>query len=108
MCACTYTLYAAVCIGLETKAIVECPVPDSIVRFMRECTLSYEKVKKSNILHILRPSSISSNARYGHKSLPLTRPLSGGDDVEEDGQDVCSFEIRDKLTGVSVAIPVDL
>lgn len=48
----SYSLYAAVSVGLETEAIIEVlnrlskvPVPDSIVKFIRECTISYGKVK---------------------------------------------------------------
>ena len=48
----TYSLYAAVSVGLETDAIIEVlnrlskvPVPESIIKFIRDCTLSYGKVK---------------------------------------------------------------
>ncbi|ORZ02359.1 P-loop containing nucleoside triphosphate hydrolase protein [Syncephalastrum racemosum] len=47
-----YSLYAAVSVGLETEDIIEVlnrlskvPVPDSITHFIRQCTLSYGKVK---------------------------------------------------------------
>jgi DNA excision repair protein ERCC-3 len=47
-----YSLYAAVSVGLETEDIIEVlnrlskvPVPDSIIKFIRQCTLSYGKVK---------------------------------------------------------------
>ncbi|OBZ86517.1 putative DNA repair helicase ercc3 [Choanephora cucurbitarum] len=47
-----YSLYAAVSVGLETEDIIEVlnrlckvPVPDSITQFIRQCTLSYGKVK---------------------------------------------------------------
>lgn len=47
-----YSLYAAVSVGLETEDIIEVlnrlckiPVPDSITMFIRQCTLSYGKVK---------------------------------------------------------------
>ncbi|KAF5324400.1 hypothetical protein D9619_011265 [Psilocybe cf. subviscida] len=47
-----YSLYAAVSVGLQTNDIIEVlnrlskvPVPDSIVSFIRGCTLSYGKVK---------------------------------------------------------------
>lgn len=47
-----YSLYAAVSVGLETNAIVEVlnrlskvPVPDTIIKFIRDCTESYGKVK---------------------------------------------------------------
>ncbi|CAO3584230.1 unnamed protein product [Absidia cylindrospora] len=47
-----YSLYAAVSVGLETEDIIEVlnrlskvPVPDSIIQFIRQCTLSYGKVK---------------------------------------------------------------
>ncbi|KAF8963420.1 DNA repair helicase rad25 [Flammula alnicola] len=41
----SYSLYAAVSVGLQTDDIIEVPVPDSIVAFIRGCTLSYGKVK---------------------------------------------------------------
>lgn len=48
----SYSLYAAVSVGLETEAIIEVlsrlskvPVPESIVKFIRDCTESYGKVK---------------------------------------------------------------
>ncbi|KAH7884672.1 P-loop containing nucleoside triphosphate hydrolase protein [Phlebopus sp. FC_14] len=49
----SYSLYAAVSVGLQTEDIIEVhldtphkvPVPDSIVNFIRERTLSYGKVK---------------------------------------------------------------
>jgi Helicase conserved C-terminal domain len=51
-CICAYSLCVTVPIGLETKAIIKVlnrlskfPVPDSIISFMPECTLSYGKVK---------------------------------------------------------------
>lgn len=47
-----YSLYAAVSVGLETEDIIEVldrlckvPVPESIKQFIRQCTLSYGKVK---------------------------------------------------------------
>ncbi|KDN45399.1 hypothetical protein RSAG8_04986, partial [Rhizoctonia solani AG-8 WAC10335] len=47
-----YSLYAAVSVGLETKDILEVlnrlskvPVPDSVVRFIKDCTIHYGKVK---------------------------------------------------------------
>lgn len=47
-----YSLYAAVSVGLETKAILEVlnrlskfPVPPAIEKFIHECTESYGKVK---------------------------------------------------------------
>lgn len=47
-----YSLYAAVSVGLETEDIIEVlnrlckiPVPESITMFIRQCTLSYGKVK---------------------------------------------------------------
>lgn len=47
-----YSLYAAVSVGLETKDILEVlnrlskvPVPDSVVRFIKDCTVHYGKVK---------------------------------------------------------------
>lgn len=48
----TYSLYAAVSVGLETNDIIEVlnryskiPVPESIAKFIRDCTVSYGKVK---------------------------------------------------------------
>ncbi|KAH9479571.1 transcription factor TFIIH complex ERCC-3 subunit [Psilocybe cubensis] len=50
----SYSLYAAVSVGLQTDDIIEVlnrlskvrvPVPDSIIAFIRSCTLSYGKVK---------------------------------------------------------------
>lgn len=48
----TYSLYAAVSVGLETNDIIEVlnryskvPVPESIGKFIRDCTASYGKVK---------------------------------------------------------------
>lgn len=48
----TYSLYAAVSVGLETNDILEVlnryskvPVPESIAKFIRDCTASYGKVK---------------------------------------------------------------
>ncbi|KZV97447.1 DNA helicase [Exidia glandulosa HHB12029] len=48
----SYSLYAAVSVGLETNDIIEVlgrlskvPVPESIVQFIRDCTISYGKVK---------------------------------------------------------------
>ncbi|CAI2164311.1 16351_t:CDS:10 [Funneliformis geosporum] len=40
-----YSLYAAVSVGLETEAIIEIEIPDSIIKLIRSCTLSYGKVK---------------------------------------------------------------
>ncbi|KAF9214409.1 DNA repair helicase RAD25 [Podila verticillata] len=47
-----YSLYAAVSVGLETEDIIEVlsrlskvPVPESILELIRDCTLSYGKVK---------------------------------------------------------------
>ncbi|CAE6415721.1 unnamed protein product [Rhizoctonia solani] len=47
-----YSLYAAVSVGLETNDIIEVlnrlskvPVPDTVVRFIRDCTKHYGKVK---------------------------------------------------------------
>jgi len=85
-----YSLYAAVSVGLETDAIIEVlnrlskvPVPDSIVKFIRECTLSYGKVKlvlkhnkyfiessHAEVLQILLKDSLIRNARV---------PLESGD-----------------------------
>ncbi|KAH0833260.1 P-loop containing nucleoside triphosphate hydrolase protein [Lanmaoa asiatica] len=44
----SYSLYAAVSVGLQTEDIIELhkvPVPESIINFIRERTLSYGKVK---------------------------------------------------------------
>jgi DNA excision repair protein ERCC-3 len=48
----TYSLYAAVSVGLQTNDIIEVlnryskvPVPESIAKFIRDCTISYGKVK---------------------------------------------------------------
>ncbi|KXN68478.1 DNA repair helicase rad25 [Conidiobolus coronatus NRRL 28638] len=41
----SYSLYAAASVGLETDAIISVPVPDSIVKFIMQSTLSYGKVK---------------------------------------------------------------
>ncbi|EAU85533.1 DNA helicase [Coprinopsis cinerea okayama7 len=41
----SYSLYAAVSVGLQTEDIIEVPVPETIVNFIRERTLSYGKVK---------------------------------------------------------------
>lgn len=48
----TYSLYAAVSVGLETDDIIsvlnrlsKIPVPEKIVQFIRECTVSYGKLK---------------------------------------------------------------
>ncbi|KAG8824862.1 transcription factor TFIIH complex ERCC-3 subunit [Serendipita sp. 400] len=48
----TYSLYAAVSVGLETRDIIEVlnryskvPVPDAIVKFIQGCTESFGKVK---------------------------------------------------------------
>ncbi|GAA95510.1 uncharacterized protein L969DRAFT_15430 [Mixia osmundae IAM 14324] len=47
-----YSLYAAVSVGLETEDIIEVlarlskvPVPNEIIKFIRDCTVSYGKVK---------------------------------------------------------------
>ncbi|RUO96729.1 helicase conserved C-terminal domain-containing protein [Jimgerdemannia flammicorona] len=47
-----HSLYAAVSVGLETEDIIKAlnrlskvPVPDNITQFIRQCTLSYGKVK---------------------------------------------------------------
>ena len=47
-----YSLYAAVSVGLETDDIIEVlnrlskvPIPESIINFIKECTMSYGKVK---------------------------------------------------------------
>ena len=47
-----YSLYAAVSVGLETNDIIEVlnryskvPVPESIAKFIHDCTVSYGKVK---------------------------------------------------------------
>ncbi|KAJ8072777.1 DNA repair helicase RAD25 [Marasmius tenuissimus] len=47
-----YSLYAAVSVGLQTEDIIEVlnrlskvPVPEEIIRYIRNCTLSYGKVK---------------------------------------------------------------
>ncbi|EJD49042.1 DNA repair helicase rad25 [Auricularia subglabra TFB-10046 SS5] len=79
----SYSLYAAVSVGLETDDIIEVlnrlskvPVPESIVQFIRDCTVSYGKVKlvlKHNkyfvesshpdTLQLLLKDSIIRNAR---------------------------------------------
>ncbi|KAG9039300.1 transcription factor TFIIH complex ERCC-3 subunit [Tulasnella sp. JGI-2019a] len=48
----TYSLYAAVSVGLETEDIItvlnrlsKVPVPDTIVKFIQDCTVSYGKLK---------------------------------------------------------------
>lgn len=48
----TYSLYAAVSVGLETKDIIsvlsrlsKVPVPKSIIKFIGDCTVSYGKIK---------------------------------------------------------------
>ncbi len=48
----SYSLYAAVSVGLETEDIIatlnrlsKIPIPDAIVKFIRDCTTSYGKVK---------------------------------------------------------------
>ncbi|KAG8906319.1 transcription factor TFIIH complex ERCC-3 subunit, partial [Tulasnella sp. 403] len=48
----TYSLYAAVSVGLETDDIIavlnrlsKVPVPDSIIKFIQDCTVSYGKLK---------------------------------------------------------------
>ncbi|RIB30035.1 P-loop containing nucleoside triphosphate hydrolase protein [Gigaspora rosea] len=40
-----YSLYAAVSVGLETEAIIDTEIPDSVIEMIRECTISYGKVK---------------------------------------------------------------
>ncbi|CAG8539606.1 1532_t:CDS:10, partial [Scutellospora calospora] len=40
-----YSLYAAVSVGLETEAIIDTDIPESVVEMIRECTISYGKVK---------------------------------------------------------------
>lgn len=117
----SYSLYAAVSVGLETEAIIEVlnrlskvPVPESIIKFIRECTLSYGKVKlvlKHNkyfiestypeTLQYLLKDDIIRGARV---QLSAADPASGAvDEVEEDDENVHSFEIQDKLMDVSVA-----
>ncbi|KIY51899.1 DNA repair helicase rad25 [Fistulina hepatica ATCC 64428] len=40
-----HSLYAAISVGLQTEDIIDVPVPDSVVRFIRERTMSVGKVK---------------------------------------------------------------
>ena len=54
-----HSLYAAVSVGLQTNDIIEVlnrlskvPVPDEIADFIRECTVSYGKVRSSSNLRI--------------------------------------------------------
>lgn len=154
----SYSLYAAVSVGLETEAIIgvlnrlsKVPVPESIVKFIRECTLSYGKVKlvlKHNKYYIessypevlqtllkdptIRDArvlpGVTENETTGGNTLliskapqrgniaiagskvseqPASTPKSddlfasvvgvSSDEVEEDDENVHSFEISDKL-----------
>ncbi|KAJ3191010.1 hypothetical protein HDU67_006032, partial [Dinochytrium kinnereticum] len=85
----TYSLYAAVSVGMETDTLLmvleryaKNKVPERVVRFVRECTLSYGKVKlvlKDNsypeILRLLLRDPIIQESRVDSTNLDLTKPL---------------------------------
>ncbi|KAI8850699.1 P-loop containing nucleoside triphosphate hydrolase protein [Chytridium lagenaria] len=90
----TYSLYAAVSVGMETETLLmvlerysKNKVPERVVKFIRECTLSYGKVKlvlKHNryflessypeILRILLRNATIQNARTDSSDLEIVKP----------------------------------
>lgn len=49
-----YSLYAAVAVGMETQTIIhvlerfsKAAVPEQVVKFIRDCTMSYGKVRNT-------------------------------------------------------------
>ncbi|CAM0141899.1 unnamed protein product [Umbelopsis sp. WA50703] len=109
-----YSLYAAVSVGLETEDIIEVlnrlskvPVPDSITQFIRQCTLSYGKVKlvlKHNRYYVesahpetlqmlLKDSSISTGRVYRDENDQPTNEQSA------------SLTVSSKPTGKDLTIP---
>ncbi|KAG0172940.1 DNA repair helicase RAD25 [Apophysomyces sp. BC1034] len=113
-----YSLYAAVSVGLETEDIIEVlnrlskvPVPDSITQFIRQCTLSYGKVKLV----------LKHNRYYVESSHPETLQMllkdpsiNAGRIIRDDNDQIVSapnnsaastFLVNNKPTGKDLAIP---
>ena len=111
-----YSLYAAVSVGLETEDIIEVlnrlskvPVPESITQFIRQCTLSYGKVKLV----------LKHNRYYVESSHPETlqmllkdQVISSGRIVRDDNDQVITAPegssallVNNKPTGKDLSIP---
>ncbi|KAI7866418.1 P-loop containing nucleoside triphosphate hydrolase protein [Spinellus fusiger] len=113
-----YSLYAAVSVGLETEDIIEVlnrlskvPVPDSITQFIRQCTLSYGKVKlvlKHNRYYVesSHPETLQMLLKDG--VISAGRILRDENDVIVSGVSssiASTFMINSKPTGKDLAIP---
>ncbi|PVV00104.1 hypothetical protein BB559_000116 [Furculomyces boomerangus] len=121
-----YSLYAAVSVGLETKDILDVlnrlskvPIPEDVVKAIKQCTVSYGKVKQvlkhnryfvespyAEILQRLLKDPIIADARLvesGNDLIKFSAPTAkelilaevendAGDDVEDD--EVHAFEVN--------------
>lgn len=59
-----YSLYAAVAVGMETATIIQVlerfsksKVPDEVIKFIRDCTVSYGKVRALCFAYTCLPRS---------------------------------------------------
>ncbi|KAI9012015.1 P-loop containing nucleoside triphosphate hydrolase protein [Phycomyces nitens] len=114
-----YSLYAAVSVGLETEDIIEVlnrlskvPVPDSITQFIRQCTLSYGKVKlvlKHNRYYVESSHPETLQMLLKDPVINSGRILRGENDqiVNLAGNSAVSniFMVNSKPTGKDLTIP---
>lgn len=100
----SYSLYAAVSVGLQTEDIIEVlnrlskvPVPEAIITFIRECTLSYGKVKLV----------LKHNKYFVESSHPETLQLLLKDSIIRDARVVSRSNETNKMTTFTTAkVPV--
>ncbi|PVU99241.1 hypothetical protein BB560_005538 [Smittium megazygosporum] len=101
-----YSLYAAVSVGLETKDILDVlnrlskvPIPEDVIAAIRQCTVSYGKVKqrllKDPVVSSSRISENSSNEKNSSSNANLlTFSAPKADELLIAGKHVKSMEIE--------------
>jgi DNA excision repair protein ERCC-3 len=109
-----YSLYAAVSVGLETEDIIEVlnrlskvPVPDSITQFIRQCTLSYGKVKlvlKHNRYYVESAHPETLQMLLKDSSISTGRVYRDENDQPTNEQNA-SLTVSSKPTGKDLTIP---
>jgi DNA excision repair protein ERCC-3 len=108
-------LYAAVSVGLETEDIIEVlnrlskvPVPDSITQFIRQCTLSYGKVKlvlKHNRYYVESAHPETLQMLLKDSIIHAGRVYSDENDQLTTEQNAAALTVSSKPTGKDLTIP---
>lgn len=110
-----YSLYAAVSVGLETEDIIEVlnrlskvPVPDSITQFIRQCTLSYGKVKlvlKHNRYYVESAHPETLQMLLKDPIISAGRVYRDENDQPTTEQNAAALTVSIKPTGKDLTIP---